>query len=87
MPIQNLCLTRPTRYQARTKAVITPTTRVTLEETPAVPQLKAHLGRGPVMEWEAPSRKEGRWLRRSSSFSGVVCAFSGISRTTLKGSS
>ncbi|MBW0504301.1 hypothetical protein O181_044016 [Austropuccinia psidii MF-1] len=37
------------------------------------------------MQGEAPSRKEGRGPRRSSSFSGVVGTFTGISRTTLKG--
>ncbi|MBW0517285.1 hypothetical protein O181_057000 [Austropuccinia psidii MF-1] len=37
------------------------------------------------MEGEAPSRKEGRVPRRSSSFSGVVGRFLGLSRTTLKG--
>ncbi|MBW0477379.1 hypothetical protein O181_017094 [Austropuccinia psidii MF-1] len=37
------------------------------------------------MEGEAPSRKEGRGPRISRSFSGVVGAFPGISRTTLKG--
>ncbi|MBW0500876.1 hypothetical protein O181_040591 [Austropuccinia psidii MF-1] len=37
------------------------------------------------MEGAAPSRKEGRWPRRSSSFSGVVGGFPELSRTTLKG--
>ncbi|MBW0572791.1 hypothetical protein O181_112506 [Austropuccinia psidii MF-1] len=36
------------------------------------------------MEGEAPSRKEGRGPRRSSSFSGVVGGFPGLSRTSLK---
>ncbi|MBW0533992.1 hypothetical protein O181_073707 [Austropuccinia psidii MF-1] len=54
--------------------------------TPAVPQLRAHLDRGLVMEGEAQSRKEGRGPRRSSSFLGVVGTCPGISRTTLRGS-
>ncbi|MBW0460997.1 hypothetical protein O181_000712 [Austropuccinia psidii MF-1] len=37
------------------------------------------------MEGEEPSKKEGRGKRRSNPFSGVVCAFPGISRATLKG--
>ncbi|MBW0573295.1 hypothetical protein O181_113010 [Austropuccinia psidii MF-1] len=37
------------------------------------------------MEGAAPSRKEGRGQRRSSSFSGVVGGFPGLQRTTLKG--
>ncbi|MBW0485908.1 hypothetical protein O181_025623 [Austropuccinia psidii MF-1] len=36
------------------------------------------------MEGAAPSRKEGRGPRRSSSFSGVVGGFPGLSRTSLK---
>ncbi|MBW0543918.1 hypothetical protein O181_083633 [Austropuccinia psidii MF-1] len=53
--------------------------------TPEVPQLRAHLGRGLNLEVEAPSRKEGKGPRRSSSFSGVVGHFSRVSRTTFKG--
>ncbi|MBW0561892.1 hypothetical protein O181_101607 [Austropuccinia psidii MF-1] len=37
------------------------------------------------MEGAAPSRKEGRGTRRSTSFSGVVGGVPGLSRTTLKG--
>ncbi|MBW0498436.1 hypothetical protein O181_038151 [Austropuccinia psidii MF-1] len=37
------------------------------------------------MEVAAPSRKEGRWPRRSSYFSGVVGEFPELLRTTLKG--
>ncbi|MBW0544347.1 hypothetical protein O181_084062 [Austropuccinia psidii MF-1] len=36
------------------------------------------------MKGEAPSRKEGRGPRRSSSFSGVVGGFSGLSRTSFR---
>ncbi|MBW0464216.1 hypothetical protein O181_003931 [Austropuccinia psidii MF-1] len=75
-----------TRSQARAQVVLTPTPRAPLDATPAVPQQRAHLKRGPVMKGEAPSIQEGRWPRSSSSFSGVVGAFPGISRTTLKGS-
>ncbi|MBW0475976.1 hypothetical protein O181_015691 [Austropuccinia psidii MF-1] len=38
-----------------------------------------------ILEGEAPSRKEGRGPRRSSSFSGVVGSFQRLSGTTLKG--
>ncbi|MBW0481039.1 hypothetical protein O181_020754 [Austropuccinia psidii MF-1] len=56
--------------------VLTPTPRAPLDSTPAVPQLRAQLDRGPHLE--------GRWPRRSSSFSGVVGSFPGLSRTTFK---
>ncbi|MBW0498813.1 hypothetical protein O181_038528 [Austropuccinia psidii MF-1] len=39
----------------------------------------------PNVEGAALSRKEGRVPKRSSSFSGVVGGFPGISRTTIKG--
>ncbi|MBW0476106.1 hypothetical protein O181_015821 [Austropuccinia psidii MF-1] len=75
------------RSQARTQAVLTPTPRAPLNGTPAVPQLRAHLNRGPNVQGAEPSRKEGRVPRISSSFSGVVGRFPGLSRTTLKGPS
>ncbi|MBW0490739.1 hypothetical protein O181_030454 [Austropuccinia psidii MF-1] len=84
MPIQHSPPTRQTRSQARTQAVLTPTPRDPLDGTPAVPQLRAQLDRGPIMEGAAPSRKEGRGPRRSSSFSGVVGGFQGLSRTNRK---
>ncbi|MBW0589475.1 hypothetical protein O181_129190 [Austropuccinia psidii MF-1] len=84
MPIQHSPPARQTRAHARTQAVLTPTPRAHLDSTPAVPQLEAQLDRGPIMEGEAPSRKEGRGPRRSSSFSGVVGRFPGLSRTSLK---
>ncbi|MBW0532148.1 hypothetical protein O181_071863 [Austropuccinia psidii MF-1] len=84
MPIQHSPPARKTRFQARTQADLTPTPRAPLDRTPAVPQLRAQLDRGPIMEGAAPSRKEGRGTRRSSSFSGVVEGFPGLSRTSLK---
>ncbi|MBW0562522.1 hypothetical protein O181_102237 [Austropuccinia psidii MF-1] len=78
MPIQHSPPARHTRSQARTQAVLTPPPRAPLDSTPAVPQLKAKLDRGPIMEGEAPSRKEGRGPRRSSSFSGVAGGFPGL---------
>ncbi|MBW0568837.1 hypothetical protein O181_108552 [Austropuccinia psidii MF-1] len=72
MPIQNSPPERQTRSQARTQAVLTPTPRAPLDGTPAVPQLRAQLDRGIIMEGAAPSRREGRGPRRSSSFSGVL---------------
>ncbi|MBW0555666.1 hypothetical protein O181_095381 [Austropuccinia psidii MF-1] len=85
MPIQHSPPAIQTISQARTEAVLTPTTRAPLDGTPAVPQLRAQLDRGPHMEGEVPSRKEGRGPRRSSSFSGVVGGFPGTSRATFKG--
>ncbi|MBW0588848.1 hypothetical protein O181_128563 [Austropuccinia psidii MF-1] len=71
MPLQNSPPARQTRSQAQTQAVLTPTPRAPLDGTPAVSQLRAKLDRGPILEGAAPSRKEGRVPRRSSSFSGV----------------
>ncbi|MBW0472337.1 hypothetical protein O181_012052 [Austropuccinia psidii MF-1] len=85
MPVQHSPHVRQTRSQARNKAVLTPTPRAPLEGTPEAHQLRAHLDRGPKLEVAAPSRKEGRGPRRSSSFSGVVGSFPGLSRTTFKG--
>ncbi|MBW0577796.1 hypothetical protein O181_117511, partial [Austropuccinia psidii MF-1] len=74
-----------TRSQARAQAFLTLTPRAPLYGTPAVPQLRAKLDRGPILEGGAPTRKEGRGPRRLSSFSGVVGSFPGNSRTTFKG--
>ncbi|MBW0525519.1 hypothetical protein O181_065234 [Austropuccinia psidii MF-1] len=74
-----------TRPQAQTQAVLTPTPRVPLDGTPAVPQLRAQLDRRPILEGAAPSRKEGRGPRRSISFSGVAGGFPVLSRTNFKG--
>ncbi|MBW0566006.1 hypothetical protein O181_105721 [Austropuccinia psidii MF-1] len=46
MPIQHSPPARQTRSQARAQAVLTPTTRAPLYETPEVPQLRVHLDRG-----------------------------------------
>ncbi|MBW0573635.1 hypothetical protein O181_113350 [Austropuccinia psidii MF-1] len=86
MPIQNSPPARQTRSQARPQAVLTPTPRYPLDGTPAVPQLRANLDREPIFEGAAPSRKEGRGPRRSSSFSGVVGGFPGTLRTIFRGS-
>ncbi|MBW0591235.1 hypothetical protein O181_130950 [Austropuccinia psidii MF-1] len=84
MPVEYSPPARQTRSQAKAQAALTPTPRVRLDGTPAVPQLRAHLDRGPHMEGAAPSRKEVRGPRRSISLSGVVGGFPGISRTSLK---
>ncbi|MBW0470850.1 hypothetical protein O181_010565 [Austropuccinia psidii MF-1] len=85
MPFQQSPAARQTRSQARAQVVLTPNPRAPLDGTPAVPQLKAQLDRGTHLEGAAPSRKEGRWPRRSSSFLGVVGGFPGRSRTTFRG--
>ncbi|MBW0524358.1 hypothetical protein O181_064073 [Austropuccinia psidii MF-1] len=85
MPIQHSPPARQTRSQARAQAVLTPTPRALLDGTPEVPQLRAQLDRKPTMEGAAPSRKEGRGPRRSTSLSGVVGGFPRLSRTTFKG--
>ncbi|MBW0480054.1 hypothetical protein O181_019769 [Austropuccinia psidii MF-1] len=85
MPVQHSPSSRQTTSQAIPHAVLTPTPRAPLDSTPAVPQPRAQLDRGPHMEGAAPSKKEGRGPGRSSSFSGVVVCFPGLSRTTFKG--
>ncbi|MBW0555735.1 hypothetical protein O181_095450 [Austropuccinia psidii MF-1] len=85
MPVQHSPPARQTRSQARAQAVLTPTPRAPLDGTPAVPQLSTQFDRGPHLEGEAPSRKEGRGTRTSSSFSGVVGGYPGPLRTTFKG--
>ncbi|MBW0514620.1 hypothetical protein O181_054335 [Austropuccinia psidii MF-1] len=50
MTIQHSPHARQTRLQARTQAVLTPTPRAPLDGTPAVPQRRAQLDRGPHME-------------------------------------
>ncbi|MBW0576660.1 hypothetical protein O181_116375 [Austropuccinia psidii MF-1] len=86
MPIQHSPPARQTRSQVRAQAVLTPTPRAPLDGTPAVPQLRTQLDRGPHMEGAAPSRKEGRGSIILSSFSGVAGGFPGTSRTIFKGS-
>ncbi|MBW0551846.1 hypothetical protein O181_091561 [Austropuccinia psidii MF-1] len=71
--------------QARAPAVLTPTSSAPLDGTPAIPQLRVQLDRGPITEGEAPLGKEGRGPRRSTSLSGVVGRFPGAARTTFKG--
>ncbi|MBW0489801.1 hypothetical protein O181_029516 [Austropuccinia psidii MF-1] len=84
MLVQHSPPARQTRSQSRSQAFLTPTSRAPLYDTPAVPQLRAHLDRGPNLEGAAPSRKEGRSPRRSSSFSGVVDHFPGFQGPFLK---
>ncbi|MBW0550855.1 hypothetical protein O181_090570 [Austropuccinia psidii MF-1] len=57
MPIQHSPPARQTRSQARTQAVLTPTSRATLDGTPAVPQLRAQLDRGAHMEGMKRAKK------------------------------
>ncbi|MBW0494755.1 hypothetical protein O181_034470 [Austropuccinia psidii MF-1] len=58
MPVQPSPPAIQTKSQATAQAVLTPTPRVPLVGTLAVPQLRAQLDRGPVMGGEAPPRKE-----------------------------
>ncbi|MBW0553511.1 hypothetical protein O181_093226 [Austropuccinia psidii MF-1] len=56
------------------------------QHSPPARQTRSQAGaQGPTLEGAAPSRKEGRVPRGSSSFSGVVGGFPGTSRTILKG--
>ncbi|MBW0477765.1 hypothetical protein O181_017480 [Austropuccinia psidii MF-1] len=84
MPIQHSPTVRQTRSQARAQAVLTPNPRAPLNGSPAVPQLRAQLDRGPILEGAAPSRKEGRGPRRSNPFSGVVGGFPVLSKVLVK---
>ncbi|MBW0568254.1 hypothetical protein O181_107969 [Austropuccinia psidii MF-1] len=85
MPVQHSPPAKNTRSQ-RNPAVLTPTARVPLERIPSAHQLSENLDRGPPMEEEAPSRREGMKSRRSRSFSGLLGGYPGISegaRATL----
>ncbi|MBW0587749.1 hypothetical protein O181_127464 [Austropuccinia psidii MF-1] len=84
MPVQHSPPERHAASQGRAKAVLTPAQRAPLDEILAVAQLRAHLDRKLNVEGAAQFKKEGIWPRRSSSFSGVVHVFPGISRTTFK---
>ncbi|MBW0583783.1 hypothetical protein O181_123498 [Austropuccinia psidii MF-1] len=78
MPVEHSPPERQTRSNARTQAVLIPKPRASLDGTPVVPQLRAHLDRRPNLEGEAPFRKERKGPRRSSAFSGVVGGFQGL---------
>ncbi|MBW0492213.1 hypothetical protein O181_031928 [Austropuccinia psidii MF-1] len=58
MPVQHSPPARQTRSHSKAKSVLTPTPTAPLDGTPAVPQLRAHLDRGPNLVGAAPSRKE-----------------------------
>ncbi|MBW0577793.1 hypothetical protein O181_117508 [Austropuccinia psidii MF-1] len=57
MPIQHSPPARQTRSQARTQAALTLTPRAPLDGTPAVPQLRAKLDRGPILEGRKRAKK------------------------------
>ncbi|MBW0513944.1 hypothetical protein O181_053659 [Austropuccinia psidii MF-1] len=61
-------------------AVLTPTSRVSLDCTSSVTQLHVNLERGLAMEGEAPSTRGGTKYRRSRSFSGFFGGYPGISK-------
>ncbi|MBW0497502.1 hypothetical protein O181_037217 [Austropuccinia psidii MF-1] len=50
MPVQHSSPERRTRSQARDQAFLTPTPRVSLDGTPAVPQLRAPFGRSRTIQ-------------------------------------
>ncbi|MBW0533167.1 hypothetical protein O181_072882 [Austropuccinia psidii MF-1] len=57
MPIQNSPPARKTRSQARTQAVLTSTPRAPLDGTAPVPQLRAKLDRGTILEGRKRAKK------------------------------
>ncbi|MBW0513652.1 hypothetical protein O181_053367 [Austropuccinia psidii MF-1] len=78
MPVQHSPPAKNTRSQ-QNPAVLTPTARVPLDHTPSVHQLSANLDRGPPMEGAAPSRRGGMKSRISTSFSGLLGGYPGMS--------
>ncbi|MBW0506523.1 hypothetical protein O181_046238 [Austropuccinia psidii MF-1] len=66
MPTKHSPPAKQTKSQPRPQAVLTPTPRSPLEGTPEVAQLRGQLDRGPILEGEQLSRKEGRGPRRSN---------------------
>ncbi|MBW0506872.1 hypothetical protein O181_046587 [Austropuccinia psidii MF-1] len=97
MPIQISPPERHTRSQARTQAVLTPTPRAPFDATPAVPQLRAQLDRGLIIEGRKRAteiklifrRKEGENSVEEEASEGTeaapapVGASQGIGRPTL----
>ncbi|MBW0521672.1 hypothetical protein O181_061387 [Austropuccinia psidii MF-1] len=65
MPIQHSPLAKQTRSQSRAQTVLTPTPRSPLDGTPAVPQLRAYLDRGPNLEGRKRDKKI-KFLLRSN---------------------
>ncbi|MBW0488468.1 hypothetical protein O181_028183 [Austropuccinia psidii MF-1] len=63
MPIQNSPPARKTRSHARAQAVLTQTTKAPLDGTPEVPQLRAHLDRGPNVEGRKRTKKNKLFFR------------------------
>ncbi|MBW0593898.1 hypothetical protein O181_133613 [Austropuccinia psidii MF-1] len=57
MPVQHSPPAKQTRSQARAQTVLTLTTRAPLDGTPAVPQLRAKLERGPILEGRNRDKK------------------------------
>ncbi|MBW0462956.1 hypothetical protein O181_002671 [Austropuccinia psidii MF-1] len=57
MPVQHSPPTGKASFQARAQAVLAPTSRAPLYCIPEVPQLRAHLDKGPNLEGGAPSMK------------------------------
>ncbi|MBW0468729.1 hypothetical protein O181_008444 [Austropuccinia psidii MF-1] len=51
MPVQH----SPPERQTRSQAVLTPTPRALLDDLTEVPQMRAHLDRGPNLKGETPS--------------------------------
>ncbi|MBW0495298.1 hypothetical protein O181_035013 [Austropuccinia psidii MF-1] len=66
MPIQHSPPGRQTRSQARAQAVLTPTPRAPLDGTPAVPQLRAQLGRSRTIQEGRKRAKKIKFFFRSS---------------------
>ncbi|MBW0487672.1 hypothetical protein O181_027387 [Austropuccinia psidii MF-1] len=65
MPIQHSAPARQTKSQSRTQVVLTPTPRAPIDCTPAVPQLRDQLDRGPNMEGTKRAKKI-KFLYRSN---------------------
>ncbi|MBW0537288.1 hypothetical protein O181_077003 [Austropuccinia psidii MF-1] len=65
MPVQHSPPERQKISQARAQAVLTPTRRAPLDGTPAVPQLRAQLDRGPCMEGRKRAKKIKFFFRSS----------------------
>ncbi|MBW0495482.1 hypothetical protein O181_035197 [Austropuccinia psidii MF-1] len=66
MPIKQSPPARQTRSQARAQAVLTPTPRVPLERTPAVPQLRTPFGRSSTIQEGRKRAKKIKFIFRSN---------------------
>ncbi|MBW0495986.1 hypothetical protein O181_035701 [Austropuccinia psidii MF-1] len=81
MPVQHNSQAKNTISKIN-QAVLTPTTRVPLDNRPLVTQISEDLDRGPLMEGVKLFKRGGMKYIRSRSFHGFLDGYPGISQAT-----